>query len=111
MCASAPRARLIFSREARAFLRSGDPRFVRTRPFDTVQNNADSSLSVRFCNSWLTSSFIDFFLLFEAPPLEPFMATGRQTRMSGRQGLRTEGDHPACQRSEVWGNGFDPLRS
>jgi len=47
----ATRARLIFSSEARAFLRSGDPRFVRTRPFDTMQNNADNSLSLRFCNS------------------------------------------------------------
>lgn len=52
------RARLMFSSEARAFLRSGDPRFVRTRPLDTVQNNADSSLSLRLCSSWVNISFI-----------------------------------------------------
>jgi hypothetical protein len=56
----AARARLIFSREARAFRRSGDPRFVRTRPLDTVQNNADNSLGVCFCSSWLQISFIVF---------------------------------------------------
>lgn len=40
----AARARLIFSSEARAFRRSGDPLLVRTRPFETVQNSADNSL-------------------------------------------------------------------
>src|ERR1017187_7900870 len=54
----ATRARLMFSSEARAFRRSGDPRFVRTRPFDTVQNNADNSLSECFCNSWFEISFM-----------------------------------------------------
>jgi hypothetical protein len=52
------RARVIFSSDARAFRRSGDPRFVRTRPCDTVQNSADNSLSVRFCSSWFEISFI-----------------------------------------------------
>src|ERR1700687_57059 len=54
------RARLIFSREARAFRRSGVPRSVRTRPFDTVHNNADNSLSLCFCSSWFEISFIVF---------------------------------------------------
>ena len=35
------RARLMFSSEAREFLRSGDPLSVRTKPFDTVQNSVD----------------------------------------------------------------------
>jgi len=107
-------ARLMFSSEARAFRRSGDPRFVRTRPFDTVQNTADNSLSLHFCSSWFKISFIVFSPLRD-PAMEPFMATERQTRLSGRQGLRTEGDHPACtpepSSGEGWGNGFDPLRS
>jgi hypothetical protein len=45
------RARMMFSSEARAFRRSGDPFAVRTSPCDTVQNNADNSLSLRFCSS------------------------------------------------------------
>ena len=47
----ATRARLMFSSEAREFLRSGDPFSVRTRPFEIVQNNADNSLSLRLCSS------------------------------------------------------------
>src|SRR6266849_5964299 len=45
------RARLMFSSEAREFLRSVDSLSVRTRPFDTVQNSADNSLSLRCCSS------------------------------------------------------------
>jgi hypothetical protein len=63
----ATRARLIFSSEARALRRSGDPLTVRTSPFDTVQNNADNSLSLRFCNSWFEISFIIVFLLCSRP--------------------------------------------
>jgi hypothetical protein len=44
-------ARLIFSSEARAFLCSGVSLFVRTRSFDTRQNSADNSHSLRFCSS------------------------------------------------------------
>ena len=36
----AARARLMFSSEARAFLRSGDPRLVRTSPSDTARNSS-----------------------------------------------------------------------
>jgi len=89
------RARLMFSREARVSLRSGDPRFVRTRPLDTVQNNADNSLSLCFCNSWFEISFI-VFPPVRGPAIGTFHAHGTANRRSGRQGLRTEGDHPAC---------------
>src|SRR5258708_7439029 len=67
------RARLMFSSEARAFLRSGDPLSVRTRPFDTVQNSADNSLSLRWCSSWFEISFM--FSSFTSRPRspEPFM--------------------------------------
>jgi hypothetical protein len=62
----------MFSREARAFLRSGVSRLVRTRPFETVQNNADNSLSLCFCNSWFEISFI-VFLLVVRPGMGLFM--------------------------------------
>ena len=39
----AERARVMFSSEASAFLRSTDPGCVQTRPFHTVQNSADNS--------------------------------------------------------------------
>ncbi len=85
----------MFSREARAFRRSGDPRFVRTRPLDTVQNNADNSLSLCFCSSWFEISFI-VFPPVRGPAIGTFHAHGTANRMSSRQGLRTEGDHPPC---------------
>ena len=69
---STARIRLMFSSEAREFLRSGDPLSVRTRPFDTVQNNADSSLSLRFCNSQFKISFF-VFPPVRGPAMEPFM--------------------------------------
>jgi hypothetical protein len=52
------KARLMFSREPRAFLRSGDPRPLRTSPSDTAQNNAASSLSLRCRSSWFEISFL-----------------------------------------------------
>jgi hypothetical protein len=52
------RALLMFSSEARAFRRSGDPRLVRTSPSDTLRNSIDNSLSLRFCSSWFEISFM-----------------------------------------------------
>jgi hypothetical protein len=53
---------------------------VRTRPFDTVQNNADNSLSLRFCSSWFEISM--FFLLCSRPRHGAFHeeASARQSR-------------------------------
>jgi hypothetical protein len=52
------RARLMFSSEAREFLRSGDPPSVRTRPFDTVQNSVDGSAPPPFRRTGLYSTTI-----------------------------------------------------
>jgi hypothetical protein len=47
----------MFSSEARAFLRSGDPALLRTSASDTVRNSADNSLPPINCAvSWVLSS-------------------------------------------------------
>ena len=51
------RSRLMFSRDAKAFLRSCVPRPVRTSPSDTTRNSVDNSLSLRWCSSWFEISF------------------------------------------------------
>src|ERR1039457_449028 len=88
----ATRARLIVSIEARAFRRSGDPRFVRTRPFDTVQNNADNSLSECFCNSWFEISFM-FSSSVRGPAIGAFHeeATARQPAGLSKRTTRSLG--------------------
>src|SRR5260370_27223265 len=89
----AVRARLMFSSDARAFLRSGVPLFVRTRPFDTVQNNADNSLSLRFCSSWFKISFIVSSNV-RGPGMEPFMLHGPHAGGLMFKAEKPEGDHP-----------------
>ncbi len=64
------RIRLMFSSEASAFRRSGDPRFARTRFIETLQNSADNSLSLRLSSSCLDISFMVF------PPVCSSPATG-----------------------------------
>ena len=83
------RARLMFSSEAREFLRSGDPLSVRTRPFDTVQNSADNSLSLRCCSSRFDIRRMVFLLLFRGPGIEAFLAPTPRNARSGRR------PHPA----------------
>ena len=69
----AARARLMFSSEARAFLRSGDPRLVRTSPSDTVRNSADNSLSLRSSSSWFEISFMFSSFCLRPRSSGPFM--------------------------------------
>jgi len=83
----------MFSSEARAFRRSADPRAVRTRPSDTVRNNADNSLSLRSCSSWFEISFI-VFPPVRGPAIGAFHAHGTPDPHVRPSGVENRGGSP-----------------